>query len=51
MYGCDRLYKNQVKADEELPLKKTIEIPSMAVVVRAFIHESNKYYPQIFLPV
>ena len=35
--------------DEELPLIKTIEIPSMIIVVRATFHENNKYYPQVSL--
>ena len=30
-------------------LNKTIEIPSMIIVVRAIFHENNKYYPQVFL--
>ena len=30
-------------------LNKTIEIPSMIIVVRAVFHENNKYYPQVFL--
>ena len=34
--------------DNELPLNKIIEIPSMAIVVRAAYHENNKYYPQVF---
>ena len=35
--------------DDELPLNKTIEIPSIIMVVRAVFHENNKYYPQVFL--
>ena len=35
--------------DNELTLNKTIEIPSMIIVVRAAFHENNKYYPQVFL--
>ena len=35
--------------DDELPLNKTIEIPSMIIVVRADFHKNNKYYQQIFL--
>ena len=35
--------------DDELPLNKSIEIPSMIIVVRAIFHENNKYYPQVFL--
>ena len=36
------------KSDDELPLNKTIEIPTMKIVVRAVFHENNKYYPQVF---
>ena len=36
-------------SDEDLPLNKTIEISSMIIVVRAIFHESNKYYPRVFL--
>ena len=30
-------------------LDKTIEIPSMIIVVRAVFHENNEYYPHVFL--
>ena len=36
-------------SDDELPLNKTIEIPSMAIVVRSISLENNKYYQQVFL--
>ena len=36
-------------SDDELPLNKTLEIPSMLTFVRAIFLESNKYYPQVFL--
>ena len=36
-------------SDDELPLNKTIETPSMTIVVRAILLENNKYYLQIFL--
>ena len=36
-------------SEDELPLSKTIEIPTMAIVVRAVFHENNKYYTQVFL--
>ena len=36
-------------SDDKLSLSKTIEIPSMIIVVRAVFHENNKYYPQVFL--
>ena len=35
-------------SDGKLPLNKKIEIPSMAIVVRAIFYENNKYYPQGF---
>ena len=35
--------------NDELPLNKMIEIPTMTIVVRAVFHENNKYYPQVFL--
>ena len=36
-------------SDDELPLNKTIGIPSMIIVVRVVFHENNKYYPHVFL--
>ena len=49
--GYDEKYmKIKFNSDNELPLKKTIEIPSItvvAVVVRAVFYENNKYYPQL----
>ena len=43
--------KIKFNSDHELPLNKTVEIPTITVVVRAiFLHnKDNKYYPQIFL--
>ena len=41
--------KIKFNLDDELLLYKTIEIPSMTIVVRAVFHESNKYYPQVLL--
>ena len=40
--------KIKFDSDDELPLNKTIEIPTMTIVVRPVFHE-NKYYPQVFL--
>ena len=34
--------------DDELPLNKMIEIPSMMIVVRAIFYENNKYYSQVY---
>ena len=41
--------KIKLISGEELPLSKTIENPSMTIVVRAIFLENNKYYPQVFL--
>ena len=41
--------KIKFKSDDALPLNKTIEIPTIAIVVRAVFHENNKYYLQVFL--
>ena len=35
-------------SDDELPLNKSIEIPTIAIVVRAVFHQNNNYYPQVF---
>ena len=40
--------KIKFNSDNELPLNKAIETPSMTIVVGAVLHENNKYYPQIF---
>ena len=36
-------------SDGEAPLNKTIEVPSMIIVVRAVIHENNNCYLQVLL--
>ena len=45
----EKYMKIKFNLDEELPLNKTIEIPSTVIVVRAIFLENNKYYPQVFL--
>ena len=45
----EKYMKINFNSDDELPLNKTIEIPSMTTVARSVSHENNKYYPQIFL--
>ena len=42
------MMKTKFNSDNELRLKKTIEIPAMTIVVRAIFHENNKYFPQVF---
>ena len=41
--------KIKFNSDDELPLNKMIELPSMTINVRAIFLENNKYYPQVFL--
>ena len=41
--------KIKLNSDDDLPLNKMIEIPSMIIVATAVFHENNKYYPQFFL--
>ena len=43
--------KIKFNSEDGLPLNKTIETPTMTIVVRAVFHENNKCYPQIFLNV
>ena len=38
--------KIKFNSHNELPLNKTIEIPSMIIVVRAIFLENKIYYPQ-----
>ena len=38
----------KTNSDDKLALNKTIEIPSLTIVVRAIFLEKNKYYPQVF---
>ena len=45
----EKYMKIKFNSDDEIPLKKMIEIPSMIIIVRAVLHENNKYYPQVFL--
>ena len=49
-YEYDEKYmKIKFNSDDELSLNKTIEIPTMKIVVWSVFHENDKYYPQSFL--
>ena len=48
-YDERKIYENKFNSDDELPLNKMIEIPTIAIVLRAGFHDNNKYYPQVFL--
>ena len=41
--------KIKFNSDDELPLNKKVEIPSMIIVVRAIFLKNNKHYPHVFL--
>ena len=41
--------KTKFNSDDGLPLNKAIEIHNATIVVRVVFHESNKYYPHVFL--
>ena len=44
----EKYMKIKFNSDDELPLNKTMEIPTTTIVVRAIFLENNKYYPQAF---
>ena len=37
--------KTEFSSDEDLPLKKTLELYSIIIVVRSFLNDDNKCYP------
>ena len=46
----DKKYmKIKVNSDDDLPLNKAIEKPTVTIVVRAVFHENEKYYHEVFL--
>ena len=45
----EQYMKIKFSLDYQLPLNKTIEIPSMKIDVRAIFYKNNKYYRQAFL--
>ena len=44
----EKYMKIKFNSDDQSPLNKTIDIPSMIIVVRPVSYENNKYYPQVF---
>ena len=40
--------KIKFNSDDNLPLSKIIEIPTIAIVISLIFLENNKYYPQVF---
>ena len=47
-YYNEKYMKIKFTSDEELPLNKMIEIPSIIIVVKAVFYENKKYHPQVF---
>ena len=45
----EKYMKIKFNSDDELTLNKTIEIPTIRIVIRAFFLKNNKCYPQVFL--
>ena len=45
----EKYMKIKFNSDGKLHLNKTIEVPSIVIVVRDAFYESNKYYLQVFL--
>ena len=41
--------KIKFNSDDNLPLSKIIEIPTIEIVTSAIFLENNKYYPHVFL--
>ena len=41
--------KVKFNSDDDLPLKKTLKLYNLVIVVRSVFHEGTKYYPQVFL--
>ena len=48
-YYNEKYMKIKFNSDEKLPLNKMIEIPTMAIVVRAIFYDNNTFFPQVFL--
>ena len=45
----EKYMKIKFNSDDEQPLNKSTEIPTIAIAVRAIFLENNKYYSQVFL--
>ena len=41
--------KIQFNSGDNLPLKKILTLPNLAIIVRSAFQEDNKYFPQAFL--
>ena len=46
---AEKYLKINFNADNDLPLKKKLELFDTKIVVRSVLNDSSKYYPQVFL--
>ena len=44
----EKYFRIKFRSDDELPLNKTIEIPTITIAFRAALHENKKNYSQVF---
>ena len=47
--NAEKYIKIKFNPDDDLPLKSTLELHTMIIIVTAVFHKSNKYYSQVFL--
>ena len=45
----EKYMKIKFNSDDDFPLKRTLELYNIEIVVRSVFQEDNKYYPQVFL--
>ena len=45
----EKYVKIKFNLDDDLPLKKKLELDNMIIVVRFVFHEDSIYYPHVFL--
>ena len=49
MLMMKKYIKIEFNSDDDMPLKKTLELYNIIIVPRPVFHDGSKYYPQIFL--
>ena len=45
----EKYMKIKFNSDDQLPLNKMIENPTITIVLRVAFHKNTRYYPQVFL--
>ena len=41
--------KIKLSSDDNLPLKKTLKLHNITIIIRSIFENDGKYYPQVFL--